>query len=314
MGALPSLARSQVREFIFAPGSAPFASSHASTLVELEHGTLMAAWFGGTAEGEPDVAIWGAQRRDGHWTAPRLLVREEHIACWNPVLFHVGHRLWLYYKFGATPSTWTAGRLSSDDEGQTWSTPEHLPAGLTGPIRAKPLILPDGTIVSGSSVESYHSWAAWVERSTDQGATWTKFGPSRHPARAAPTTAALCQPRLPRTRQPHPTLRRTTARLSSPALCALHGEHRSRRGRRFLQQRRHLDAGASPRRSQPQLRHRRHRPARRSRRPHLQQHHHRAHPAQPRRQPRRRALHTLRHARRPARGVLLSRTHPDRRW
>ena len=37
--------------------------------------------------------------------------------------------------------------------------------------------LADGTIVSGSSVESYRSWAVWVERSTDNGRTWTRFGP-----------------------------------------------------------------------------------------------------------------------------------------
>jgi hypothetical protein len=65
----------------------------------------------------------------------------------------------------------------STDEGRTWSKPERLPAGLLGPIRAKPLVLTDGTIVSGSSVEAYKTWAAWIERSTDDGATWKKIGP-----------------------------------------------------------------------------------------------------------------------------------------
>ena len=65
----------------------------------------------------------------------------------------------------------------STDEGKTWSKPERLPAGLLGPIRAKPLVLADGTIVSGSSVEAYKTWAAWIERSTDNGATWKKIGP-----------------------------------------------------------------------------------------------------------------------------------------
>jgi hypothetical protein len=65
----------------------------------------------------------------------------------------------------------------SADEGRTWSKPERLPAGLLGPIRAKPLVLADGTIVSGSSVEAYKTWAAWIERSTDDGATWKKIGP-----------------------------------------------------------------------------------------------------------------------------------------
>jgi predicted neuraminidase len=42
----------------------------------------------------------------------------------------------------------------------------------------------DGTIVSGTSVESYRSWSCWIERSTDGGKTWSKFGPITVPADA----------------------------------------------------------------------------------------------------------------------------------
>jgi predicted neuraminidase len=167
-------------ELIFQPGGVPFASSHASTIVELKGGLLMAAWFGGTDEGNPDVAIWGSRTGSGQadWSAPAELAREPAVPCWNPVLFHTKDgRLWLYYKFGPSPSTWVAARKYSDDEGKTWSSAEHLPAGLIGPVRAKPLVLPDGTIVSGSSTEAYHSWAAWIERSIDNGKTWTRTGP-----------------------------------------------------------------------------------------------------------------------------------------
>lgn len=176
------------RELIFQPGSVAFASSHASTIVELKGGTLMAAWFGGTAEGNPDVAIWGSRGSSGEspvWSVPVELAREAGVPCWNPVLFHTKDgRLWLYYKFGPSPSTWTAARKYSDDEGKTWSQAEHLPAGLIGPVRAKPLVLPDGTIVSGSSTESYRSWAAWIERSIDSGGTWTRTGPIVPPVEA----------------------------------------------------------------------------------------------------------------------------------
>jgi predicted neuraminidase len=167
-----------LREHIFQPGSAPFAASHASTIVQLEDGSLMSAWFAGTAEGKPDIAIWGSRRIAGKWSAPVELVREAPVPCWNPVLFHTKDgRLWLYYKFGPSPGTWTAGRKFSNDEGKTWSPAEHLPAGLVGPVRAKPLVLPDGTIVSGTSTETYRSWAVWIERSTDNGKTWAKIGP-----------------------------------------------------------------------------------------------------------------------------------------
>lgn len=163
-------------EFIFT--KAPFASCHASTVVELRNGEVMAAWFGGSGEGNPDVAIWGSRRGPQGWSTPVELVREPNIATYNPVLFYTRDgRLWLYYKFGPHPDNWTAGRRFSTDDGETWSAVEHLPAGLYGPIRAKPYVAPDGTIVSGTSVESYRSWAVWIERSTDNGATWTKAGP-----------------------------------------------------------------------------------------------------------------------------------------
>ena len=111
------------------------------------------------------------------------LVREPGTPCYNPVLFYTRDtKLWLYYKFGPSPSTWSAGRMFSRDNGRTWSAPEHLPAGLLGPIRAKPLVLADGTIVSGSSIESYREWAVWIERSQDNGATWSKIGPIVPPA------------------------------------------------------------------------------------------------------------------------------------
>lgn len=158
--------------------TAPFPSCHAATIVETAPGVLLAAWFGGSAEGKPDVAIWGARKENDQWSAPVELVREPEIATYNPVLFYSKDRtLWLYYKFGPHPSSWSAGRIFSKDHGKTWSPVEHLPAGVYGPIKNKPLLLSDGTIVSGTSVESYQAWTSWVERSTDNARTWTKHGP-----------------------------------------------------------------------------------------------------------------------------------------
>lgn len=158
------------------PGTQP--DNHASTVVELKGGDVMAAWFAGAREGAPDVAIYGARLHHGVWSAPVELARAQGVACWNPVLFHTRDgRLWLYYKYGKSPSTWLGARKVSLDEGRTWSGEEDLPAGILGPIKDKPLVLGNGVIVSGSSVESATQWAAWIERSTDDGNTWTKFGP-----------------------------------------------------------------------------------------------------------------------------------------
>ena len=181
---LPAVAHGQAgatsvephKEFLYQ--DAPFPSAHASTLVEVGHGEFLSAWFGGAKEGAPDVAIWMARRTAAGWSAPVEMAREPKTPCWNPVLFHAKNgRLWLYFKYGEHPASWTAARRHSDDDGKTWSPVEHLPAGIGGPIRTKPYVAPDGTIVSGSSVESYQSWAVWVERSTDNGETWTRTGP-----------------------------------------------------------------------------------------------------------------------------------------
>lgn len=184
--------------FIFQPLSSGHAlpgtqrDNHASTLVELRNGDILAAWFAGTKEGAPDVAIYGARLHAGTWSAPVELARADHVACWNPVLFHTRDgRLWLYYKYGTHPSTWLGARKSSSDEGRTWSAAETLPAGILGPIKDKPLVLPNGIIVSGSSVE-HGTWTAWIERSTDNGATWTHFGPITVPDNLdLPNAAAL---------------------------------------------------------------------------------------------------------------------------
>lgn len=164
-------------------------NSHASTLVELKDGDIMAAWFAGTHEGAPDVAIYGARLHDGAWATPVELARADGVPYWNPVLFHTQDgRLWLYYKYGKKPDVWAGARKWSDDDGRTWSAEEHLPEGILGPIKDKPLVLKNGIVVSGSSVESPGQnpsvWTAWIERSVDDGRTWTKFGPITIPEKS----------------------------------------------------------------------------------------------------------------------------------
>jgi len=174
---MPIVGRAEVlEEFVFE--TAPFASCHASTLVETQSGDLLAAWFGGSAEGNPDVAIWMSRRSRNAWSKPLRLISEPEVATYNPVLFRTADNLlWLSYKFGRSPTSWTGAYLNSSTDGKTWSRPIHLPAGLYGPIKNKPLVLCDGTIVAGTSVESHHSWSCWVERSTDNARTWSRHGP-----------------------------------------------------------------------------------------------------------------------------------------
>lgn len=121
-------------EFIFE--KAPFEECHASTIVETAAGDLLAAWFGGEREGAKDVAIWMSRFSENRWSAPEVVAREPGVPTWNPVLFR-GHdnRIWLFYKFGPSPQTWTGAYRISDDDGTSWSAPVYLPAGLLGPSR-----------------------------------------------------------------------------------------------------------------------------------------------------------------------------------
>lgn len=166
-------------EFIYE--TAPFPSCHASTIVETPDG-LVAAWFGGTAERNPDVGIWVSRHVGGTWTTPVEVANGVQSPTlrhptWNPVLFAPAKGpLQLYYKVGPSPSTWWGMVMASTDHGRTWGPPRRLPDGILGPIKNKPVQLASGAIVSGTSTE-HDGWRVHMERSTDQGATWTATAP-----------------------------------------------------------------------------------------------------------------------------------------
>lgn len=167
------------REFIY--DVAPFAECHASTLVETSDG-LLAAWFGGTEEKDPDVGIWTARRDEKGWSQPVEVANGvqadgTRYPTWNPVLFRPQDGpLTLFYKVGPDPRSWWGMYLTSQDEGRTWSAPQRLPEGILGPIKNKPVQLSDGTILSPTSTE-HDGWRVHFERSTDGGENWQMIGP-----------------------------------------------------------------------------------------------------------------------------------------
>jgi predicted neuraminidase len=169
-------------EFMFE--TAPFASAHASTIVQTSNG-LVAAWFGGRREGADDVGIWVSRDVEGRWTPPvevatGLEPDGRRYPCWNPVLFGMPDGLTLFYKVGPSPRSWWGVVRTSEDSGRTWSAARRLPDEVLGPIKNKPVRLTDGTVVSPSSTESPErpsTWRVHFERSTDSGRTWTVSRP-----------------------------------------------------------------------------------------------------------------------------------------
>ncbi len=162
--------------------NAPFPECHASSIVELANGKMMATWFGGTREKNPDVTIWLATFENGKWgkiqeIADGIQNDTLRYPCWNPVLFkNKKGKLFLFYKVGPTPRDWWGMMKYSVDDGQTWSYDEKLPKNRLGPIRAKPIELDNGDLLCPSSVEFKGGyWRTHMEIYTPKRNFWKKI-------------------------------------------------------------------------------------------------------------------------------------------
>ncbi len=166
-------------EFIYNKGDVSFPSCHASTIAETDNG-LIAAWFGGTAEKNPDVGIWVSRYSDGKWTIPVEVAngiqhKDLRYPTWNPVLFNTGTEIKLFYKVGPNCSDWWGEVVSSVDNGKTWINKHRLPEGIWGPIKNKPVLLSNGDLLCPSSTE-IDGWRVHMERTSDMGETWERTG------------------------------------------------------------------------------------------------------------------------------------------
>ncbi len=164
-----------LEEFVYK--EADFPQCHSATLLELDNGELLCAFFGGTHERHPDVEIRLTRKKNGEWSAPRSIAdgvqsEDKRLPTWNPVLYQIpGGDIKLYYKVGPSPSEWWGMEKTSKDNGKTWSEAKPLGDKIIGPVKNKPIQLEDGSILSGSSTED-EGWRVHFERSTDNGESW----------------------------------------------------------------------------------------------------------------------------------------------
>jgi predicted neuraminidase len=168
----------------------PFAQCHAVTLLRRADGRFIAAWFGGSYEGHPDVAIWAATREaddsftrapsppGARWSPPRIVARVRDTPHWNPVLFALdaaGRDLVLHFKVGRRIRRWETWWSRSSDGGETWSEPRPLvpgDRGGRGAVRCKPIRLSSGAWIAGASTERWRRWNAFFDRSPDGVGQW----------------------------------------------------------------------------------------------------------------------------------------------
>lgn len=160
-----------LEEFVFT--KSPTRDCHASSLLELSNGDLLCTWFGGTQEGHPDVNLWLSRKpKGGTWQTPVVVSDGDGETLFNPVLVLLkGGDIQIYF---LSPGIDDGQVTTSTDNGYTWSKPKKLPKGFVGPIVNKPIYMNNGTIIAGASLQGEPGKRVHVERSTDNGKTWTK--------------------------------------------------------------------------------------------------------------------------------------------
>ena len=162
--------------FVFEDNQA-FPQCHASTVLDVEGGNFLVAWFGGTHEKHNDVGIWLSKGKTGAWSTPVEIAKLREVPHWNPVLFRSSDgTIILYFKVGSTIDEWETWYKTSTDNGGTWSEAKELvpgDKGGRGPVRNKPIILSNGIWLAPASNEKQGVWNAFIDRSDDGGKSWT---------------------------------------------------------------------------------------------------------------------------------------------
>ncbi len=151
-----------------------FHSSHASSILTLEDGTVVIVYFAGSYEKADDVGIWMSRYANDMWEPPKRIAKVNNTAHWNPVIYQIPGGIRVTFKVGRHIPDWDSWHIESYDRGKTWSSPTPY-GGAVGPVRSKPIYLSNGILLAPNSTETAESWLPRVDVSYDNGATYSKY-------------------------------------------------------------------------------------------------------------------------------------------
>jgi predicted neuraminidase len=163
------------QQHLYEIGSADFPSCHSASIVELQDGTLLSVYLGGSGESKPDLEVRLSRKGPSKdWETP-ISITDSPGSIENPVIFQErGGTLFVFYKI-THAKNYRMGRMKiSTDGGKTWGPERKLGEKAMGPEKNKPVQLDDGTILTPNA--DRNGWVdggnLFVERSTDGGETW----------------------------------------------------------------------------------------------------------------------------------------------
>jgi pectate lyase/predicted neuraminidase/lysophospholipase L1-like esterase len=168
------------REMLFEEGTADFNSCHASSIVELEDGTLLSVYFGGSKESADDVEVRLSRKEPGQaWEAPVSIADSgggdgDGLSIENPSIFQDREgKIFVFYKVTHGDPNRVGMLKTSTDGGKTWSEARAMCDECIGPEKNKAVQLEDGTILCPTADRNGNvDGNIMVERSTDGGDTW----------------------------------------------------------------------------------------------------------------------------------------------
>lgn len=136
-------------------------AAHSSSFTNLPNGDIIAFWFAGTKEGNPDVRIWSSTFHNHQWGTPRPIVDSKMVSTsnhryvvkiGNPVVYRADNGILHLFVVSVSVGGWsgsTLNHLKSYDNGKTWSSPVRIVNSpffnISTLVRTSAIALTDGS-------------------------------------------------------------------------------------------------------------------------------------------------------------------------